>query len=174
LRVPKKARPSKFCQHCKAKGGPHLTHNTKECRRYDGNGNPVSSFQGKPANAEKPAKKGGDQQMAYLTATVESLVKKGLKKAMKGKKRKRNRAYDSSSNSDSEYGIGSCDMELVVDKRLKLDKPFTSDLQSTQPCLIKVTDSVSNSERADVKALENAKTGKRNCGSCGNALIWQY
>jgi hypothetical protein len=33
LRVPKKARPSKFCQHCKAKGGPHLTHNTKECRR---------------------------------------------------------------------------------------------------------------------------------------------
>ncbi len=22
LRVPKKARPSKFCQHCKAKGGP--------------------------------------------------------------------------------------------------------------------------------------------------------
>jgi hypothetical protein len=47
LRVPEKARPSKFCQHCKTKGGPHLTHNTKECRRYDGNGNPVSSFQGK-------------------------------------------------------------------------------------------------------------------------------
>jgi hypothetical protein len=41
--------------------------------------------------------------MAYLTATVESLVKKGLKKAMKGKKRKRNHAYDSSSSdSDSE------------------------------------------------------------------------
>jgi hypothetical protein len=101
LQVLKKARPSKFCQHCKAKGGPHLTHNTKECRRYDKNGNPVSSFQGKPANAKKPTKKGGDQQMAYLTATVESLVKKGLKKAMKGKKRKRNRAYDSSSDSDS-------------------------------------------------------------------------
>jgi hypothetical protein len=40
--------------------------------------------------------------MAYLTAAVESLVKKGLKKAIKGKKRKRNRTYDSSSNSDSE------------------------------------------------------------------------
>jgi hypothetical protein len=51
-------------------------------------------------------------------------------------------------------------MELVVDKHLKLDKPFMSDLQSTQPRPIKVTDSVSNSERADVKALENAKTGK--------------
>jgi hypothetical protein len=78
LQVLKKARPSKFCQHCKAKGGPHLTHNTKECRGYDRNGNPVSSFQGKPANAKKPAKKGGDKQMAYLMATVESLVKKGL------------------------------------------------------------------------------------------------
>ncbi len=82
LQVPKKVRPSKFCQHCKAKGGPHLTHNTKECRRYDGNGNPVSSLQGKPADARKPTKKGGNKQMAYLTATVESLVKKGLKKAM--------------------------------------------------------------------------------------------
>jgi hypothetical protein len=41
--------------------------------------------------------------MAYLMATVESLVKKRLKKAMKGKKRKRNHIYDSSiSDSDSE------------------------------------------------------------------------
>ncbi len=103
LRVPKKARSSKFCQHCKAKGGPPLTHNTKECRRYNGNGNPVSSFQTKPVNDKKPTKKGGNQQMAYLMATVESPVWKWLKKAMKGKKRKRNQAYDSSSSdSDSE------------------------------------------------------------------------
>jgi hypothetical protein len=47
-----------------------------------------------------------------------------------------------------------------VDKRLKLDKPFISDLQSTQPHPIKVTDSISNSDRADVKALENAQKGK--------------
>jgi hypothetical protein len=92
-----------FCQHCKAKCRPHLTHNTKECRRYNGNGNPVSSFQTKPSNAKKPANKGGDKQMAYLSAPVDTLVKKGLKKAIKGKKRKRNRAYDSSSSdSDSE------------------------------------------------------------------------
>jgi hypothetical protein len=51
LQVLKKAKPSKVCQHCKAKGGPHLTHNTKECRRYDGNGNPVSSFQTKLTDA---------------------------------------------------------------------------------------------------------------------------
>jgi hypothetical protein len=35
-----------------------------------------------------------------------------------------------------------------------------NDLQFTQPCLIKFTDSVSNSDRANVKALENAKMGK--------------
>jgi hypothetical protein len=33
-----------------------------------------------------------------------------------------------------------------------------SDLQSTQPRPIKVMDSISDSDRADVKALENAKT----------------
>jgi hypothetical protein len=35
-----------------------------------------------------------------------------------------------------------------------------SDLQSTQPRPIKVMDPVSNSTRADKKALVNAKTGK--------------
>jgi hypothetical protein len=66
LRVPKMAKPSKFCQHYKAKSGPHLTHNTKECRRYDRMGNPISLFQAKPAEAKKLAKKGGNKQMAYL------------------------------------------------------------------------------------------------------------
>jgi hypothetical protein len=92
LQVPKKGKPSRFCQHCKAKGGHHLTHNTKECRRYNRMGNLVCLFQTKPAEAKKPAKKGGNKHMAYLLATVETLVKKGLKKAMKGKKRMHNRA----------------------------------------------------------------------------------
>jgi hypothetical protein len=35
-----------------------------------------------------------------------------------------------------------------------------SDLQSTQLRPIKVTDSVSNSKKADAKAHENSKTGK--------------
>jgi hypothetical protein len=61
VQVPKKGKPSKFCQHCKAKGGPHLTHNTKECRRYNRMGNPVSLFQTKPAEAKKPTKRGGNK-----------------------------------------------------------------------------------------------------------------
>jgi hypothetical protein len=99
--VPKKAKPSKFCQHCKAKGGPHLTHNTKECCRYNGNGNPVAAAGRNPGGAKPSSKFGGDKQMAYLMAAIESVMKKGLKKAIKSKKRKRNRAYDSPSSSDS-------------------------------------------------------------------------
>jgi hypothetical protein len=56
FQVPKKAKPSKFCQHCKAMGRPHLTHNTKECHGYNGMGNPISSVQTKLTHAEKPAK----------------------------------------------------------------------------------------------------------------------
>ena len=89
--------PASFASTAR-QGGCHLTHNTKECRRYNGMGNLFSLFQTKPAEAKKPAKKGGDKQMAYLLATVEILVKKGLNKAMKGKRCKRNHAYDSSSS----------------------------------------------------------------------------
>jgi hypothetical protein len=160
--VPKKGKSNKFCKHCKAKGGPHLTHNTKECCRYDRMGNPMTTDACKPGDAKQPSKKGGNKQMAYLMATVESLMKKGLKKAMKSKKRKHNLAYDSpsSSNSDSELEAGCHDTEHVVDKRCKLVEPFLSDIQSTQPHRIKVTDQILISTRADEKTLEIAKTGK--------------
>jgi hypothetical protein len=48
----------------------------------------------------------------------------------------------------------------AIDKRLKLDKPFMSNLESVQPRPIKVTDPVPNNIKADEKAIENAKTGK--------------
>jgi len=61
-RVPKKARTEKFCQRCKTHGGPHQTHNTNECRRYDKDGKPTSASAGKPSGSgRKPYKKfGGD------------------------------------------------------------------------------------------------------------------
>jgi hypothetical protein len=74
--VPKKGKPNKFYQHCKVKGGPHLTHNTKECHRYNGMGNPVAAAACKSGDAKLSSKKGGDKQMAYLMAAVESLIKK--------------------------------------------------------------------------------------------------
>jgi hypothetical protein len=52
-------------------------------------------------------------------------------------------------------------MEQIVDKHLKLDKPFMSDLKSTKPHSIKVTDQIPISDdKADEKAVETAKTGK--------------
>jgi hypothetical protein len=100
-RVPKKVRSEKFCQRCKTHGGPHLTHNTSDCRKYDKDGKPLGTAPGKSSNAGKPHKKfGGDKQLAYMTAMFES-IQKGLKKQKKGKKRKKR--YDSSSSdSDSE------------------------------------------------------------------------
>jgi hypothetical protein len=91
-RVPKKGKSNKFCQHCRAKGGPHLNHNTKECCRYNGMGNSMAAVACKSGDAKPTSKKRGKKQMAYLTATVESLMKKGLKKAIKSKKCKCNRA----------------------------------------------------------------------------------
>jgi hypothetical protein len=99
--VPKKGKPTKFCQHCKAKGSFHLRHNTKECCEYGRMGNTMAAAAHKPSDAKKPFKKEGNKQMANLMATVESLMRKGLKKAMKSKKRKCNRAYDLPSSSDS-------------------------------------------------------------------------
>jgi len=100
-RVPKKVRSEKFCQRCKTHGGPHLTHNTSDCRKYDKDGKPLGTAPGKSSNAGKPHKKfGGDKQLAYMTAMFDS-IQKGLKKQKKGKKRKKR--YDSSSSdSDSE------------------------------------------------------------------------
>jgi hypothetical protein len=56
--VPKKGKPNKFCQHCKAKSGPHSTHNTKECRRYNGMGNPMATAARKSSDGRHPSKKG--------------------------------------------------------------------------------------------------------------------
>ncbi len=65
-------------------------------------GNPMAVAGCKPSDAKPSSKKGVDKQMAYLTAAIESVMKKRLKKAMKFKKRKHNRAYDSPSSSDSD------------------------------------------------------------------------
>ncbi len=44
--VPKKGRSEKFCQQCKAHGGPFKTHNTLDCHCYDSNGKPLKAAAG--------------------------------------------------------------------------------------------------------------------------------
>ena len=82
---------------------PYTSHNTKECRKYNNDGKAVAASAKKPYN-KKPYKKhggGDDKLMAYLQDTIESLAKKGLKKAAK-KKHKKHSRDDSSSNFDHE------------------------------------------------------------------------
>jgi hypothetical protein len=59
-RVRKNGKPTKFCQHCKNNGGPHLTHNTKECCRYDKDSNSITTSAHKPNEVKKPFKNEGN------------------------------------------------------------------------------------------------------------------
>jgi hypothetical protein len=100
-RVPKKGRSERFCQRCKAHGGPFQTHNTLDCRRYDSNGKPLEEAAGKPSKSKKPYKKsGGNKGMAFMQSMFKAYVK-SQKKAGKSKKCKKH-DYDSSDSSDSE------------------------------------------------------------------------
>ncbi len=100
--VPKKACSEKFCQRCKTRGGPNQTHNTSKCRRYDKDGKPLGAASGRPSDAKKPYKKfGGNKQMAYMMAMLESL-QKGLMKYKKSNKKRKKHYDDSSSDSNCE------------------------------------------------------------------------
>ncbi len=99
--VPKKGRTEKFCQQCKAHGGPFTTHNTLDFCCYDSNGKPLKAAAGKPSESKKPYKKsGGDKSMAFMQSMFEAYVK-SQEKAGKSKKRKKH-DYNSSDSSDNE------------------------------------------------------------------------
>ncbi len=55
-RVPKKGCSEKFCQHCKAHGGPFQTHNTLDCHRTDSNGKPLVEQQVSPLSPRSPTR----------------------------------------------------------------------------------------------------------------------
>jgi hypothetical protein len=99
--VPKKGCSEKFCQCCKAHGGPYQTHNTLDCRCYESNGKPLKAAAGKPSETKKPYKKsGGDKVMTFMQTIFEAYAK-SQKKAGKFKKLKKH-GYDSSDSSNSE------------------------------------------------------------------------
>jgi hypothetical protein len=158
--VPKKGCSEKFCQHCKAHGGPFQTHNTLDCCRYDSNCKPLEAAAGKPSESKKPYKKsGGDKGMVFMQSMFKAYVK-SQKKADKSKKRKK-RYYDSSDSSDSEWGTRYDDTGFSVDKHLKLDKPLGTIYLSHKPRPIKVASTaLSETTKADEIAIKTAKTGK--------------
>ncbi len=74
--VPKNGCMEKFCQHCKAHGGPFQTHNTLDCHRYDSNSKPLKAAAGKPSESKKPYKKSaGNEGMAFMQSMFKAYVK---------------------------------------------------------------------------------------------------
>jgi hypothetical protein len=99
--VPKKGCTEKFCQRCKAHGGPFTMHNTLDCHCYDSNGKPLEAAAGKPSESKKPYKKSGDDKsMAFMQYMFKAYVK-SQKKAGKSKKGKKH-DYNSSDSSNSD------------------------------------------------------------------------
>jgi hypothetical protein len=87
--VPKKGCSEKFCQCCKAHGGPFQTHNPLDYHCYDSNGKPLEVAAGKPSESKKPFKKsGGNQGMAFMQSMFKAYAK-SQKKASKSKMRKK-------------------------------------------------------------------------------------
>jgi hypothetical protein len=79
----------------------------------------MAAFAGKTFNSKNPYKKGGNMQPAYQTAAVKSLVKKGLRKSAKSKKRKH--CYDRSNiDSNNEWEFRCSNTKLSVGKHLKI------------------------------------------------------
>eukprot|EP00804_Cyclotella_cryptica_P016279 CCRYP_005743-RA/>CCRYP_005743-RA protein AED:0.85 eAED:1.00 QI:0/0/0/0.66/1/1/3/0/377 len=104
-RIPKKRRTEKYCSLCKKHGGAHTTHNTPDCRKYDSNGTPKSSFKGRKPNGnsrglERPAR--GGSSYAQLSAKIDKLTKsnKKMKRAI-GKKKRKHHEMSDSDDSDS-------------------------------------------------------------------------
>jgi hypothetical protein len=84
--IPKESKACKVLPVLQEQRRPPSDHNTNECCKYDKDGNPIAKATGKPLESKKPFKKGGNKQMAFLMASIKSLVKKGIKKAAKSKK----------------------------------------------------------------------------------------
>jgi hypothetical protein len=95
--------------------------------------------------------------MAYLTEEMTKLKKK-LKNSKKRSKKRSRDSSDSDSDSDKDSGSGS--MGNLVDKRLKIDQPSGTHLESTDTRPIKATKLALDIIRANEIAIKNSKTGK--------------
>ena len=99
-RIPKKPKKvtwsEKHCVLCKKHGGPHKSHNTRDCRRYNKDGTPIK----KNGGAGKPHFKERKEEGANFAQIIKAEVKKALRKT--AQKQKKRRKYDSGSDDDSD------------------------------------------------------------------------
>eukprot|EP00804_Cyclotella_cryptica_P018780 CCRYP_007254-RA/>CCRYP_007254-RA protein AED:0.40 eAED:0.81 QI:0/0/0/1/1/1/2/0/299 len=99
-RIPKKPKKvgwtDKHCVLCKKHGGPHKSHNTRDCRRSNKDGTPIK----KNGGAGKPHSKERKPEGSNFAQIVRAELKKALRK--KSSKHKKRRANDWESDSDSD------------------------------------------------------------------------
>eukprot|EP00804_Cyclotella_cryptica_P029263 CCRYP_011693-RA/>CCRYP_011693-RA protein AED:0.36 eAED:0.37 QI:0/-1/0/1/-1/1/1/129/120 len=97
--IPKKPKKvgwtDKHCVLCKKHGGPHKSHNTRDCRRYNKDGTLIK----KNGGAGKPHSKEKKPEGANFAQIVQAELKKAPRK--KSSKCKKCRANDSESDSNS-------------------------------------------------------------------------
>ena len=109
-RIPKKQKvvtfSDKYCTLCKKHGGPHKTHNTRDCRRFNSDGTPTKR-NGGAGNTQKSGHSGKQRSHDKKRegANFAQIIRKEVKKAFRkqSSKHKKRRANDSDSDSDSDY-----------------------------------------------------------------------
>ena len=109
-RIPKKSKQVGFsekqCALCKKHGGPHKSHNTRDCRKYNTDGTPTKRNGGAgSAQTNGHADKNHSNQRELAGANYAQIICKEVKKAFRKQsyKRKKHRTNDSESDSDSDY-----------------------------------------------------------------------
>ncbi len=117
-RILKKAKSSldRFCQLCKEHGGPHTTHNTKDCRKYKKD---CSKKKFGCVDTQSAGRTGNS--FAKLTDKLSKLEKSVKKSAKKASQKRRRRDDSDSSDSDNKQENGSgITRELVEIKSKRL------------------------------------------------------
>eukprot|EP00804_Cyclotella_cryptica_P008124 CCRYP_004607-RA/>CCRYP_004607-RA protein AED:0.43 eAED:0.97 QI:0/0/0/1/0/0/3/0/532 len=159
-RIPKKPKKvgwtDNHCVLCKKHGGPHKSHNTRDCRRYNKDGTPTK----KNGGAGKPHSKERKPEGANFTQIVWAELKNALRK--KSSKRKKRRANDSESHSDSDKssGMHGSDRtgELHTCKKRKLNTAIDS---YTTPSPSKAIHT--NKSKINELTVTKEKTSKKSC-----------
>jgi hypothetical protein len=107
-RIPKKQKlvnfSEKSCALCKKHGGPHKSHNTRDCRRYNPDDTPIKRNEGaasKSGHANRYCSKESQREGANYAQLIRKEVKKAFCK--QSHKRKKHHGNDSDSDSDSDY-----------------------------------------------------------------------
>ena len=109
-RIPKKQKSVTFseksCALCKKHGGPHKSHNTRDCCRYNPDGTPIKRNGGaasKSGHANRHRSKESQRQGANFAQLIRKEVKKAFRK--QSHTRKKRHGNDSDSDSDSDYSL---------------------------------------------------------------------